>query len=799
MTSNSVHNGSCSYCSACRKFLRSSASLDNFHNIESFDSAEWLFHQEAYKNWQGLSLIDAKQALLTIKGKAFTGKSSMMKRAVDVSLKNSKVTTLHHFFGGGSEDATGDLLRDLLSQLLDALPYKNKPWEYIRRWSQEIADEQCVDLSSCHRLQNVITRLLVDGKDTLTVCVFVDAIDDCLGHSSIDMVHPAIDEEKPLRVLHILAHMLQSTSAAHMDLRICVSRRHLPDYYDREPPSTTVNLNQYMNYAIGPFIREKLQSIPDPAKVTQLLLQLSESGAHNFGWAGVICQNLVKRRSISLEELRKIASQVIDDHEAFYCGALRSSQAWLGEGGHLHLLHLLQIALGSFRRLTANEFRHAYAFAAKDEFEPPSMAAWETSDEGHSATDFEEFLSLATGGLLEIVTWEKTSRYAMNAQEAAESAQIRHNVSFLHRSTETFLRSDKGLQRLGIESQLQLETQCHLHMFKICKLALQMSSLRDNDDVHIVDYACEFWLRHARMCGELAEEIDLPAFMLRCKEDKEDQAQRFIQRQIRLLGASMSSEILYLEGETSMLVLLSTLGCTVLLRKHIRTCKLCKRALPHPRRLAHPSAAYLKALSNTIEVEQFETATYLLDLLPQQHVNVLLERDMTPLYQACYCHSISRSSKAKEACLAFVQALLARGADPCEHSYYDGTYQYPLHLAIASNNTPLIRVLCRGREREVLNNMLKIVHEPSGWPALHCAVKFNSERRQDKTRLKILQVLLDEAPEPAELLTLGDMDHKSALELAQEMHDEDTVELLQRYEESDEESDEQGSEESEEV
>lgn len=718
--------------------------------------------------------------MLTIKGKAFTGKSCMMKMAVDASLKNDKVTTLYHFFGGVSEDATRDLLRDLLCQLLDALPYKNKPWEDIRRWGREIAEKQWVDLSSRRRLQDIITRLLIDRKDTLEVFIFVDAIDDIHEASS--------DDEKPLKILQMLADMLKPKT----NLRICISRRHLPDYYVREPPSTTIHLDQYMDQEIGPFIRQELQSIPDHTKVMGVLVELGKSGAHNFRWATSICKDVVNLRSYSQAQLEIVASKVIESHEDLYCSALRSAQAGPSAGSHLHLL---LIALGSFRRLTADEFRHAYAFAAKDTFEPESMVAWETSRHGYTADVFPAFLSHATRGLLEIITWTKTSRWATNEQEAAENAHIQHTVSFLHHSTKTFLRSDKGLRELGIESRPELEQRCHLHMFKICGLALQWYTMTGDDGLRLVNYTHEYWLRHAQMCGSRLEEMELPEFMQRCWKNKKDPAKLFIQRQVQQLLDSMDSEIIYLKDDTSMMVLLATLGCTVLLRRHIRTCRRCLRELPDPSSTEEPSARYLEALSNAIDMGQFETATYLLGRLPPKHINVQLEREMTPLYQTCDFNCMAESTREKEQSLDFVCALLDGGACVLENCWYRGPYQVPLHLAIASNNRALVEVLCRGRGPKRLEEMLTVRHEPWGWTALHCAVKFNAERRKPTTNLGTLQALLKCAPKPFKFASLKDDDGKTALQLAQEIHDDAAVRLLERYQVGDEESDEESGEE----
>lgn len=754
-----------------------------YHKPKTFDSAQWLFSQDAFQEWQSLGVSDAQVAsptFLTIKGKAFTGKSVLMRMAVEASLQNKKVITLRHFFGGISSDPIVELLRDLLHQLLWAIPNEQKPWKDIDRWSKEIQDNQCAELSSSDRLKEAITRILVQGKDSLAVRIFIDAIDDCLGDHSGNMISDSAESgNTSVEVVKILMGILKPSLEARADVGICISRRHLPEYYVGESPSTTINLEEYMNQMIGPFIRQQLESIPDSKKTIELLFELSRSGAHNFHWANLTCEALVKKSCNSLEDLKRLASEVVENHETLYCRALRHS--W-----HKYPTHrpLLQIALSTFRQLTPKELRHAFAFSS-GEFDFGNMASWEKSAKGYTEASFREFLSDGTGGLLEIVTWKKRSRWAMNEQEAAESEESQHHVCFLHRSTETFLRSDRGLKELQAESRSHFEKHCHFLLAQICGMALQKCLFMGNDDVDILHYACEFWVRHAQLCGELGHDLQLPIFMEHCSSAR---CQRFIQQKVKLIQESMSPASIPLEDETSMMVLLSAQGCTNLLSKHADTCKVCTRAVPRPSSKKRPSDIFLKSLSIAIMEGHFVTASYLLKLLPPQHIDVLLGRGMTILYRACYSHCNATSKETKTEGLVFIHKLLSSDANPCE-GYFGGAYEYPLHLAIATDNRSLIEALCRGGDPGRLRDggftqlraQFELGDHKLQWPALHYAVKCNSGSRDARTRADTLAVLLREAPRGVGLLRQHDKDGKTALQLAEDMDDTIIAEVLRDF------------------
>ncbi|KAJ3498900.1 hypothetical protein NLG97_g751 [Lecanicillium saksenae] len=748
----------------CEDRLWSSVSRETYASTRIFSSSDWIFRQDAFKSWQAPhsnEVDNGSPTLLTIKGKAFTGKSSIMRTAVEASLKEKSVITLYHFFGGVSSDPTAELLRDLLGQLLSALPQDQKPLDDIKRWSGEIKKGRCIDFLSHDRLQEDFKRILLAVKPRLTFRIFVDAIDDCFGDYTSHATHYSDeDKRRPLQLLKVLANILDSADAAKMDLGICVSRRPQPEFPGAEPPATTISLVHYMDEVIKPFIQEKLECIPDPARVLNLLLKMSETGAHNFRWATAVCEEIMIYKDTVFEKLEEIASRVIEDHEAVYCRAIRSSKA-SSPHDHDRMLRFLLVALGAFRPLTPEEFRHVYAAVSVTRFGDFNIAKWETSDSGIGAAHFEAFLSTTTGGLLEIVSRKRRPRYTVKDPAFADAYTIEHHVLFQQRSTESFLRSDKGLQELSFTSPSHLDLDCHRLLYRACGSVLDKCHLRGEEDTVMVDYACRYWLRHSRMCGERLPD-SLPGFMRRCAHPK---AKIFIQKQI--LKLHMDLEFAFLESQTSMMMLLATLGCTTLLQKHLDTCRECGSAVPDPSQEEPPSEIFMKSLRSAIKSRKPDTAIYLLTFLPSKQMNEWGEECQTLLYMACSAHDVMRDDKRS---LELIEKLLDCGAAPTAHS--DAEHELPLHFAIATANEALIRMLSQGYQQQDPDNFVAIfenIHHATSWPALHYALKCGC--LEPEQRIAVLNVLSEVVPTGADLLTLEDRDKRTAVDLAEETDD----------------------------
>lgn len=321
---------------------------------------------------------------------------------------------------------------------------------------------------------------------------------------------------------------------------------------------------------------------------------------------------------------------------------------------------------------------------------------------------------------------------------------------------------------------MTLDQHCHLALSRVCIRVLDVCRLRGTDKVKVLGYACTYWLPHAQRCQDagLDVEEELPEFMRKCKAKKTTRA---IEESIKMLRMSQAKEAHLLEGQASMLVLLSTMGCTSLLRRHLETCVECDEACK-----SGDPRLYRAALLNSIIGRHPDTSSFLLEHRSQRDINELFD-NTTPLYDASYFAS-SGEARDRVQRMDLVRFLISRGADPAVHSRLG--YEYPVHAAIALGNRPLIEELLKPSASRA-EQLMRLQRKRKGWTALHFAVE---SRRAHRGRLAVLRTLLHHVPRGLGLLGLLDDDGNTPMALAEKMggeEGEDFVEAFEDFEEED--------------
>ncbi|KAI9149006.1 Phospholipase A I [Paramyrothecium foliicola] len=760
------------YLDVCERELHTQASDDRFHQVQRFSASEWFFEHESFLEWDGSATAEKKSsALLTIKGNPGTGKSVLMKEAVLASTSIESTITIYHFFGNfaqgmelsPSRNSVSEFLRSILGQLIAKVP--DKPWDVIRSWGKELQAKRDAGLWSNDRLKAAIKRIILENRPARgsRVRIFVDAINDCSNQAQV--ASSSHETEGTLDVLQFLSELPAAAASSGIDCAVCVSRQYLPMYGAREPVAKVIDIQKHSKAQVEQYIKQQLSSLNDKDLEFRLFGLLRQHTANGFLWATVVTQQILERSlSAKVKELEHLASEVPRSLETLYQKGLSATKV----SKDSQVLQLFQLVLGALRPLAAEEARHALAFVTTLQYE--SMQEWEKSTEGIlPGSRFENFLQRESGGLIEIAAHERPDAVFELPDTKKDPNDIRQ-LRFIHSSAISFLRGETGLGQQHAHLRTGLDEHCHLLLFKICIHVLDFCRLRGKDDVKFLDYACEYWLRHAQKCGELVNSLEkLPTFMLSCKTKKTG---RLIEEQIKLLHTSQAKESIVLEGQDTMLVLLSTMGCTSLLRRHLQTCSTCQKAIKAE---DEESDAYRVALTNAIIGRWNDTASYLLELNPQGDINSLFD-DTTLLYDACYFASLTTDPLDKAQRMEVVRFLLNRGADPSVASLRG--YEYPLHVAIALGNEDLIEELLSTKSATA-EKLLKMARIHKGWSALHFAVE---SQRRPRERLSVLQTLLKVAPRGVGLLETLDKDGNTPLALAEKVSGVNGEDLVEAFE-----------------
>ncbi|KAF6798811.1 nacht and ankyrin domain protein [Colletotrichum musicola] len=686
-----------------------------------------------------------------LRAKPGTGKSVLMKEAVLSSTRDTSIVTLHHFFDNPHEGGHVDMsrkssnacLRSLLGQLLRQVPIK--PMDEIKKWNGSLPEERDLAFWTDSELQKTIKKVIGDNasQDRSFRCrIFIDALDE--SSNSHNGSSEKTEQAGSLTILRFIADLLSTALKDGVDVGAFVSRRYLPDFGAREPKAQQIDLAKHSRGAVQRYIERQLRDLDDPALQLGLLQELIHRSSDGFLWATVVTNQIQEAADwATAKELYDLAEGLPSDFDDMYEKAL----------SHVHsarspeALRIFQLVLCAGRSMTADQLRHALAFV--EEFRHDSIEKWESSDEGLTrGTKFEKRIHRQSRGLIEIAT--------LGDSTPGSDLETEEQVRFIHGSVAPFLRGPRGLGSRHAEPGTT-EQHAHRLLFECCIRAFDACGLKGDDTVKFLDYAYEFWPVHAREAGDLLDAEDsakLPSFMQKCKSKK---WQRVLAQHIRCLKNSQVKEALLLEDESAMLVLLATMGCTTLLRRHLDTCAACRDACT---KYDGKKDVFGSALSNSLIAKRTDTARFLLDVHCNGDVNAPSPDGRTLLYQACYFNHEE-----------IVEFLLKRGADAALPS--SRLYEYPLHAAIAKGYTRIIELLLRHLDEEEVEDLLKLPRETSGWTAIHFVMACG---RPVSDRKRILDTMLQFAPRGVGLLEMRDDNGLTPAELARVIDEEQDLE-----------------------
>ncbi|CEJ90691.1 hypothetical protein VHEMI06456 [[Torrubiella] hemipterigena] len=755
---------------------------------------DWLWNHDVFQEWNKSDGIrhNASDTWLTVKDKAFTGKSVLMKEVIISKLKDAHTITLYHFFHGGNTSGRSEIkfLRNILSQLLRQVQVK--PWPEIREWGDMLESNEDVGLASVDMLMELIKGIISDNKESIVsekdIRIFVDGVDEC----SDAQDHATDDDGGPLRVLQFLQSFVEHSASAGIDARVCISRRPFPEFSVQEPPTKTISLEDYTSVEVSKYVHARLAAIENNYERIKILGRLQDNWSDDFHWATFVTSEILKNQN-NMEHAERIAAEVPSDHESLYAKAIYPLKA--SPHKNEALLKLLQLNLAAWRPLTVDELHQALAYSTtKLDFDV--MSEWEDSTAGLPAgVGFEKYVQRESHGFLEITEGDPSPLTLTRSDSLETHLDGCSRVGFAHHSVEKFLRSDAGLARPH-DKQYCLESECHQLLLTICLRILNRCTMEDDVDagkgIQLRDYACEFWLRHAQRCRKLPADLEIPQFLVKnCRRAK---TKRLLKEQVRFLSRSGALESLLFEWEDEeeedddndnepimMAVLLATMGCTELLQRHLAGCKPCKKMLNPVSKDQEPSQQNIKsmehyraALQNAIMGSWTETALFLLEHYPLGDINTLFD-DRTLLYHASYfaCETDDPAESASRMkCVSF---LLARGADAAVQSPF--WWEYPLHIAIRNDSKSLMKILLQGATPAQAEAMFKARRTIGGRTALHFAIACDD----NSARLETLEALLEFAPRNVGLLDIRDDDGHTVMELARDAG-EDAKQLLEHLE-----------------
>jgi hypothetical protein len=178
-------------------------------------TCKWLTTKDEYLDWRNPSKITEHNGFIWFKGKPGTGKSTLMKFALDQAQKAMKDEIILSFFfnarGEELEKSTAGMYRSLLFQLVQCVPGLEVIFDSLRltAWPQDGQVQWSVEL-----LKYLFERAVQELGHSPVVC-FIDALDEC-------------NEDQIRDMLSFFEHIGEQAVASNIQFHVCFASRHYP-------------------------------------------------------------------------------------------------------------------------------------------------------------------------------------------------------------------------------------------------------------------------------------------------------------------------------------------------------------------------------------------------------------------------------------------------------------------------------------------------------------------------------------------------------------------------------------------
>ncbi|TLD30853.1 hypothetical protein PspLS_02210 [Pyricularia sp. CBS 133598] len=773
-----------------------------FKDISVKDVSSWLHHNKTFSSWNSCVPNTVGGALLTLRGKPGAGKSVLMKVAVEAAEAQHEnkvsITVLRYFFNNSPENPAKDqewrrtsnaFFASLLAQLLQPSLVSAEVFKNLKQWDQATDEQRKVDFFTSSNLQELIKRIILSNGDATKpdhtrFRIFVDALNEC---------SDAGPQDSGLKtVLSFIRDLLETALAAGVDLRVCISRRHLPHMSQDEPPTREIDIDSHTTELVRDFLWRKLDIARGDMTQTEFKMRMFhfrwfDQCGNGFGWASSAVESFLavlndgtlntatwqavfeqhQRGDVSSLGFHNTYRRILQDIDAAETG--KATEA----------VNLIQLVLVACRSLTTNELGHALEY-----MEGVSKGSKVVK---LSAEAMRKYLRHQSYGIIGTMVKETLAGELFLKQDLPEPKNSSEEVQFIHSTVNSFLLGDQGLMSLR-PSLAKSEADCHWTMFTHCTRALEDCDFEATSvgEASFLNYAGEFWAYHAQTADGMFDPHGKPPvfFLRRCSTKKASQVLKLLMHRLEVAAESGSSLLSsavkggrLAEHGDDLLVVLAAFGCTGLLRQHLTTCSSCRTACVEKKEKLYAAVAW--ALMGT----WVSTAQFLIEEYFKGADIDTPYASKTLLYMAC---NYIRTNPEE-----IVKFLLAKGADAAASSPCM-TYQYPLHLAIGTGGKMWLveLLLSQGDDKahQILRQQRTHEGDCKGWTVLHTAV--GNPRVACRVRRKKLQAILDAAPSSglSDLLELRDGNGNTPGELAKKVCEEageDPSDLLDILEEFD--------------
>ena len=366
-------------------------------------TCKWLLEQQEYRNWIDPDKFPEHHGLFWIKGKAGSGKSTLMNFILEETgrSKSSKRIIVSFFFNARGQDlekSTLGMYRSLVYQLLNQLPELQGVLDGLRTSTN-------FDHHKLQFLQDVFGYVLKNlGAKTL-VC-FVDALDEC-------------PEEQIRNMVDLFTDLGELAMTEKVSFFVCFSSRYYPNISVKASQQLDLEKQNGHSNDIVQYVNSELK-IGNSKRHESLKAEIAQKSKGIFLWVVLVVRILRREydRGMVHEMSERIKAIPPKLDELFRDILTRDNKNLPG------LMLCMQWMLYSKRQLNREEFYFALR-SGSDDFEGK---AWDT--EVISIKDIDKFILNCSKGLVELARGKSPV------------------VQFIHESVREFLSKPDALLNL---------------------------------------------------------------------------------------------------------------------------------------------------------------------------------------------------------------------------------------------------------------------------------------------------------------------------------------------------------------
>jgi ankyrin repeat protein len=387
----------------------------------------WILENRQYQDWMNIEKLDKHRGFLWIKGKAGTGKSTLMKFVWgDARKRMENHLVLSFFFNARGEElekSTLGVYRSLLVQLLECRPSLRSVFDSLGLSKSDISLDYDWTVESLEALLLQAIR----GLGTLPVVCFIDALDEC-------------EEELVRDMVQFLEQISDMAISEGIRFQVCFSSRHYPHITISHGLELVLEGQEGHTQDIANYIKTELKA-GNSIMADKIRAKLQKKASGIFMWV-VLVVRMLNRESDrgQVQELWKKLQDIPNDlHQLFGDILTRDSI------NRDRLLLCIQWILLAKDPLSPEQLHHAILSGV----DPVAMAKMDCGD--ITKDTIRLFVLDSSKGLAEITLSEKPT------------------VQFIHESVRDFFLKKNGLDKIWPDCVSNFQGQGHDRL-KICCL-----------------------------------------------------------------------------------------------------------------------------------------------------------------------------------------------------------------------------------------------------------------------------------------------------------------------------------------